>query len=423
MTATIQHEYLAIHAGDILRQSQALDIPEKATDEQGPVEMDLPDLHHLALRGIIRRQVYERNKYPWVLGVLSQANDNRLYIPRGSSYQSKESTRFYRVIKELREGSGAISELPELSPILEEWRNIDGFNGNLSTLDIQRNLNARASQAFCPLITMLRCPDGATYYIAQMSLALYAFGEQADAEAIAWLVAVANNGTMRDIEPPNIHRFTDFSHFPKLNKSHIEDLLVYAQDSYSAYVSARVNCDKGPEPRAMMKYKYEICIAQEADSVASWLEKAWPDIPLTFAQFVESWTELEFKYTDVAKAWEYLGPELQRLSRNLACRIMSSLSKMRRENSATSVAMPCWPLKELCILRSPPSQRQEQLLKFHGQLFKLHGQLFKIHGYLLKLRASPGLRTTFHVLPRCFEIAVEKLRSLPKILGCQSPRD
>lgn len=274
LTATIQHEYLAIQAGDILRQSQALDIPEKAIDKQGLVEMDLPDLHHLALRGIIRRQVYERNKYPWALGVLSQANDDRLYMPRGSSYQSKESTRVYRVIKELREGSGAISELPELSPILEEWRNIDGFNGNMSTLDIQRNLNAHASQVFGPLITMLRCPDGAADYIAQLSLALYAFGEQADAEAIAWLVAVANNGTMRDIEPPNIHRFTDFSHFPKLNKSHIEDLLVYAQDSYSAYVSARVNCDKGPKPRARMKYKYEICIAQEADSVASWLEKA-----------------------------------------------------------------------------------------------------------------------------------------------------
>ncbi|KID60497.1 uncharacterized protein G6M90_00g066920 [Metarhizium brunneum] len=343
LTATIQHEYLAIHAGDILRQSQALDIPEKATDEQGLLEMDLPDLHHLALRGIIRRQVYERNKYPWVLGVLSQANDDRLYIPRGSSYQSKESTRVYRVIKELREGSGAISELPELSPILEEWRNIDGFNGNLSTLDIQRNLNAHASQAFGPLITMLRCPDGATYYIAQMTLALYAFGEQADAEAIAWLVAVANNGTMRDIEPPNIHRFTDFSHFPKFNKSHIEDLLSYAQDSYSAYVSARVNCDKGPKPRARMKYKYEICIAQEADSVASWLEKAWPDVPLTFAQFVESWTELEFKYTDVAKVWECLGPELQRLSQNLVLSdyvqsLEDEAEKLRNECSNANLA-------------------------------------------------------------------------------------
>lgn len=322
LTATIQHEYLAIHAGDILRQSQVLDIPENATDERGQVEVHLPDLHHLALRGIIRRQVYERNTHPSAERVLSQANDNRFYMPRGSSYQSKESTRVYRVIKELREGSGAISELPELSPILEEWRNIEGFNGTLSTLNIQRNLNADASQAFCPLITRLRCSDGAIDYIAQLSLALHAFGEQANTEAIAWLVALANNGTMRDIEPPKVDRFTAFRPFQHLDKSHMEDLVAVAQDSYSTYVSTygptRVNCDKKRKSRPMEMDEYEICIAQEADSVASWLEKAWPDIPLTFARFVESWTELEVKYTDVVKAWECLGPELQRLLQNLS---------------------------------------------------------------------------------------------------------
>ncbi|KAG8409573.1 hypothetical protein J3459_017399 [Metarhizium acridum] len=321
LTATIQHEYLAIHAGDILRQSQALDIPENATGEQSQVEMDLPDLHHLALRGIIRRQVYERNKYPSDLRVLSQANDNRLYIPRGSSYQSEASIRVYRVIKELREGSGTISELPELSPILQKWQDIDGFNATMSTLDIQRNLNADASQVFCPLITRLRCPDGVTDSITQLSLALYAFGEKADTEVIAWLVALANNCTMRDIEPPKVDRFTGFNPFQKPNKSHTEDSVVAVQNSYSTWESTRVNGDKKhkslhTEPCDIEEYDF--CIAQEAESVASWLEKAWPDIPLTLAGFVGSCNELELKILDLTKTWEFLGPELQRLSQNLS---------------------------------------------------------------------------------------------------------
>ncbi|KJK86639.1 hypothetical protein H633G_09508 [Metarhizium anisopliae BRIP 53284] len=313
LTATIQHEHLAIYAGDILRQSQALNIPENATDEESEVEMDLPDLNHLALRGITRRQIYERNTYHSDLIVLSQANDDKLYMPRGSRYHSKESIYVYRVIKELREGSGTILEPCALSSILQKWRVIDGFNDTLRTLDIQRDLNADTSQVFGPFIARLRSLDGTTDYNTQLTLALHAFGKKADMKVIAWLVALAKNCAIRDIEPPKVDRFTDFNPSQRLKMSQTTNLVVSAQDSHSTYIS-----NQSRRTKPLKINDYDFYISQEAEKVASWLENAWPDIPLTRPVFEESCNELDLKYVNSTKTWATLGPELQRLSQNLS---------------------------------------------------------------------------------------------------------
>ncbi|KID59359.1 hypothetical protein MAN_10771, partial [Metarhizium hybridum] len=99
--------------------------------------------------------------------------------------------------------------------------------------------------------------------------------------------------------------------------SQARNLVVFAQNSQATYVS---NCDKtrkSPCTKQLKIDEYDFCISQEAEKLASWLESAWPDIPLTRLRFEKSCNELELKYVNSAKTWKRLGPELQRLSQNL----------------------------------------------------------------------------------------------------------
>lgn len=318
LTATIQHEQLAILAGDILRQSRALDIPENATENQCPVETDFPKLHHLALRGIIRRQIYERTKNFSDTELLSQANDSKVYTMRGSNPRSKESNRVYRTIRQLREETVDIQSLQPLSSILKKWPVMDGFKNTFSTLDVQRNLSADASEAFGPFIRRITMmSNSATDYVTQLSLALFAFSEKANKSLIAWLVALASNGILRSIELPDVERFTDFNFFQRLKTSQIKKLVESAKDHYSTYVPDR---SKGRNPRRRKlpsEDEYDSCVSQEAEAVACWLEKEWPSIPVTRPQFEESCDKLELIYLNSTKVWTCLGSELQRLSQNL----------------------------------------------------------------------------------------------------------
>jgi hypothetical protein len=332
LTATIQHEQLAIHAGDILRQSQTLDIPEKkATDKGSRVEMELPDLHHLALRGIIRRQLYERRNTPSDLELLSLANESKEYIPRITELMG--SIRVYRAIRELREGSGRIPELDDLGTILQSWPVIDGFTNTCGRLNIHQSLNAEASQAFGPFIKSLVSSDGTKDYIAQLRLALLAFCPKINTEVIVWMVAFANNCTLRDIEPPKADRFTDFNPVQRLGMSHIMDMVESAQDSHATYIFNY--CQNLTSPRTKKpadETEYELGIVREAKRLTSWLKKAWPDIPLTQSGFETACKALKLRYVNPVRTWTRIGPELNCMSQHFALSVyLKSVKKAARE--------------------------------------------------------------------------------------------
>ncbi|ATY61665.1 very large low complexity [Cordyceps militaris] len=318
LTATVQHEQLAIHAGDILRQSRALATFDSSTKNQEASKNLLPDMSSLSLRGILRRQIYERIEHPSDIELLSQVSQNELYRQRGAD--SEENVRVYRSVKQLRNESSKLTLAQSLYPMLKKWQSFDGFNDSLdtlNTLDIARILNAEASEMFGPLIGRLRSSsDVAQDHIAQLSVALFVFGTDRSANAVEWLAAIGSNSLLREIQPPDIERFSSIGVDQGFNKSAIRKLVVSCQDNYAVYLSADKVARKARSAVAATADAYDYKIKQEAESIASWLSSVWPNVPL-IDQFHLRCNELGLEVLG-ENTWTFLEPELQRLSQNHA---------------------------------------------------------------------------------------------------------
>ncbi|KAM3508890.1 hypothetical protein MY11210_006533 [Beauveria gryllotalpidicola] len=318
LTATVQHEQLAIHAKDILLQSQALDsFYESKSNED--MTGSPPAWNHLALRGILRRQVYERVKHPSDLELLAQASQNTVYHPRGLDFQADESRRVYSGVKQLRERSSKIPPSQSLYRLLKKWQVIDGFSDAFDTLDVSRNLGIETSQAFGPLIQLLTSsPNVASDHMAQLSMALFLFGPNRSAKVTEWLVAIGSNASLQAIKPPRLERLTQFSPDQGFDESAIKQLVISCQESYVRYMSQAGAIRKARRAAAPNLELYNHGIEQEAQRIASWLESAWPDLPLTDRRFIKGCDELGLKIVSAKKIYFSLEPELQRMAQSRA---------------------------------------------------------------------------------------------------------
>ena len=317
LTSTIQHEQLAVHAADILRQSQALDMLNGSANAQDTIDLQLPDLNPLSLRGILRRQVYERITHPSDVELLSRASESHVYHPRGAEFRAKESTRVYRSIKQLRARSGEFPQPQSLRRMLQKWRSFDGFNDTFDMLDIARNLSIQTSKAFGPLVKLFTSSsDIALDHMTQLSFALFVFGTQRSAKAIEWLGAIGSHVDLQSIAPPEIEMFVHFESECGLDEPTIESLVISCQESYPSYLSSGGVGRKLRRAVALNVQMYDRHVQQDAESIASWLGNAWPDIPISRAQFHEECSELKLKVVSVKKVRTFLEPELQRLSQN-----------------------------------------------------------------------------------------------------------
>ncbi|KAJ4148394.1 hypothetical protein LMH87_002867 [Akanthomyces muscarius] len=317
LTSTIQHEQLAVHAADILRQSQALDVLNGSANAQDTLQLQLPDLSVLSLRGILRRQVYERITHPSDIELLSRASESHVYHPRGTEFQARESTRVYRSIKQLRARSGEFPKPQSLRRMLKNWRSFDGFNDTFDMLDIARNLSIETPKAFGPLVKLLSSSSDITLdHMAQLSFALFVFGKQRSAKAIKWLAAIGSRIDLQSIAPPKIDMFAHFEPECGFDELAIEMLVISCQESYPSYLSSGGVGRKLRRAVAPSLQMYEGHVQQDAENIASWLGNAWPDIPLSRAQFNEECNRLNLKVVSLKKVWTCLEPELQRLSQN-----------------------------------------------------------------------------------------------------------
>ncbi|KAM3439603.1 hypothetical protein MY4824_002595 [Beauveria thailandica] len=338
LTATIQHEQLAIHATDILLQSQALDSFYESKSNEDMTGTP-PGWSHLALRGILRRQVYERVKHPSDLELVAQAKQNTLYRPRGTDFQADESKRVYSAVKQLRKGSSKIPPSQSLHPMLKKWQVFDGFSDAFNTLNISRNLSIETCQAFGPLIQLLTSsPNVASDHMAQLSMALFLFGTNRSAKVIEWLVAIGSNISLQAIEPPRIQRLAQFYPDQELDGSVMKQLIISCQESYAKYMSHMGPSRKARRAAAPNLELYNHGIEQDAQRIASWLESAWPDdLPLTDRLFIKGCDGLELTIVSAKKTYIFLEPELQRLAQNRALseyiRLLEAVAQLIRNDS------------------------------------------------------------------------------------------
>ncbi|TQV93180.1 P-loop containing nucleoside triphosphate hydrolase [Cordyceps javanica] len=317
LTATIQHEQLATLAADILRQSQSLAVFDGPKDSQEKNVESLPSVDCLSLRGMVRRQVYERIRHSSDIDLLSQASQSDDYCQRGTEFGAEGNLRVYRSVKQLRQKSSKLPPPGTLHLILKKWRSFDGFDNTFDTLDIARILSAEASQVFGPIIGLLRASsEVAADHMAQLNLALFVFSSGCSADIADWLVAVGSYSGLRALTPPDIERFVNIGPDQGLSKSAIRKLVVSSQDDYTIYLSGDKASRRARQAVAATEESYDVKMEQDAKNIASWLKDTWPDVPVRSSRFYQGCQELELKVLDKKKAWVFLKPELLRLSQN-----------------------------------------------------------------------------------------------------------
>ncbi|KAK2596613.1 hypothetical protein QQS21_006289 [Conoideocrella luteorostrata] len=318
LTATIQHEELANIAENILEQSHVL---QKFDTSGGSFDNDsIVDTspYHLNLRGIIRRQIYERIKCPSDSVLLSIGLEDAIYAARDRENASDKSIRVYQAIKALLDQCMEVPELPELKPMLERWEVVGRFGDMIKALNIQMLLEGDLPHTWGSYMQAFRSPNASKDCKSQLSLALLAFSQKCDQRIVSWLVTLAKYAALQDIEPPRDRTFTGFRLSEEPKRGHLKKFIKTNQDKYATFASRSGNGKKVRDGKLSIK-KYDTSISSEAECIADLLIDQWPDVPSTLSEFeMLCKEELDLEYVDPSKAWTGVHAELQRLSDNLS---------------------------------------------------------------------------------------------------------
>ncbi|RSL78521.1 hypothetical protein CEP52_017624, partial [Fusarium oligoseptatum] len=203
-----------------------------------------------------------------------------------------------------------------LSPLVEKWSNIGGFEDAFLAVDIETLLDIEISQSWGSFVQACRRSSQLQTYDVYFLLALLAFGTKPDMNIVQWLVALYRSPVLRDVEAPRHSCFSNFRVFEEPSRNGIRSLILAKQLLYDDYFLP------GWKKRARNKKKvtadqYEKIQMDEATHIASRVMEAWPHPPHLVDELERSVEDLTLEYTDLNKAWEILGPELQRLLHNL----------------------------------------------------------------------------------------------------------
>ncbi|KAL2761066.1 hypothetical protein ACRALDRAFT_1045793 [Sodiomyces alcalophilus JCM 7366] len=326
LTATVQHEGLAGLASSILKQSRRLETFRMTTgaspgapDIASGVE-DVDTGCHLALRGLIRRQIYERINFPSDTAILAKAAQVAAYTPEDRARASKQSCRVYQTVKALRASADGVPALPELTSLLQNWDTMGGFNHDLPAVDIPLLLEGDMS-AIWPSMAQSCRQVGISDSCNSIAfrLALLAYGEETDMALVRWLVALAKHARLREIEPPGHASYNAFRPFEGPSLDSLKGLLLTNQLDNFGHGHPAETKRKKKNRKFLSREEYISEVDDEASRIASLLLDMWPRMPLSDDEFqglVEG-LSLKFGFIDPRTAWPLLNVELHRLSKNL----------------------------------------------------------------------------------------------------------
>ncbi|RSM02017.1 hypothetical protein CDV31_011100 [Fusarium ambrosium] len=316
LTMTIQHEGLAPLVDRIVLRSEELETFDQTSKMRNEFKLKWDDdsVESLRLRGRIRRQVYERVCFPVDSAVLHAAAKAFPYSP-AEHPASKESCQTYQTIRALQELTSGISHLPRLTPIVEQWEVMAGFDHVAVGFGIRDILESDISDLWGLFVqTCLKNaiePAGA--YDAHFRLALLAFNSKTDMRIVSWLMALCKNSALREFEPPDEESFAGFRAFEAPSETTLRELILVKQLTYEDW------------PRAVSweglvitkEQHYDIQVAEAASIASAIVNKGGPGTLLSLDDFKELVRGLPIERIDLEMAWQNIQPELQRLSRNL----------------------------------------------------------------------------------------------------------
>ncbi|KAH7009622.1 hypothetical protein EDB80DRAFT_838411 [Ilyonectria destructans] len=366
LTMTIQHEEFAFLVDSILLQSQKLETFEGEAGMDCQLGRQIATLDRLGRRGRIRRQLYERVYFPSDVEALSSSPQLFPCDSKEQSRTSKESCRVYRTISALGTDADDISNLASLSPLMEEWAFIGGFEDSLLTMNIGVLvlLDIDISQSWGSLVLACQRTGQSQDYDAYFILALLAFGTRVDPKVVQWLVALYRSTVLRHIEVPRHSSFLDFRVFEEPSRDTVQSLILAKQPLYDDVFPPGWR-EKTSNKIKVTPDRYQKVQMDEAAHITSSVMQAWPHTPRSADEFERLFEDLTLERIELGEAWEVLGPELVRLSDNRDLskylrRLEEAAARLHQQQSAEQhkTQKEIWELKPMRLTTTPTAYSQ-----------------------------------------------------------------
>ncbi|VUC34642.1 unnamed protein product [Clonostachys rosea] len=321
LTATIQHEGLAPIVEMILRQSRKLEMFQVTTSEAPKMDAEGEPLGHLGLRGLIRRQIYERINSSSDSSTLSRAAQWIPYRPKlwgaGANGYS-----VYQIVKDLSGEADEIPKLVKLSSLFRGEEIVGGFQPPFENLMLQEVLHADIIAIWGKVVQTCRKQDSTNIFTLPLLLALLAMDkEPGRMKMVLWLVAIAKHARLQQISPPQSTTYSQFQLFEKPNKNVLVMRILERQSDHIRYLDTIQTKKRSKSARSLSNFTTKQKV--EAEEIAQLLVDQWPNTPGTATQLQAMVAKFSFEIIDINKAWDGLKLEVQRLSRNheLSCYI------------------------------------------------------------------------------------------------------
>ncbi|UZP43159.1 hypothetical protein NXS19_010975 [Fusarium pseudograminearum] len=363
LTMSIQHEELSSLVESILLQSKQLESVSKKDAENPSIPSPeiVPSL--LYRRGRIRRQLYERVSFPSDIDALTSASKPFPYDP-SKDMKAKDDCRVYQTVRALKAHSNDLPKLRGLTSLVEELKDIGGFEDILTATDIETLVSGQIPQLLGPLVQFSRRNNQSPSYDAHFLLALVASNIDIDLNVIQWLIAIHKTTELRDVETPEHSHFSGFRAFEKPSTDSMKSLILANQPSHSEF---RLVGKNGVRKRTKLTADgYKEIQMEHTGYIASRVLNTWPHPPHSNDQFEILLTDLAHRYIDHSKAWKSLEPELNRLSRNFDLstylkQLDEAASRLHRQQSSEQIdtVKAIWRSKPSRLSIPPLTQSQD----------------------------------------------------------------
>ncbi|KPM43238.1 hypothetical protein AK830_g3340 [Neonectria ditissima] len=314
LTMTIQYEGFGPLVEGILQQSEKLETFQVTAEVQPEVEFEDVAMDHLNLRGLIRRQIYERIRSTSDSWTLNEAAQVFPYKPRDRSNKTGDC-QIYQVVNLLCKKPDELPKLAKLVPLFQNQEMIGGFQHAFENINVQELLDADIIAIWGKVVQICRNKSVSVKYDRLFLLALLALQrEPAGMKLVFWLAALATNSRLRDIIPPQSSIYRLFEAFEAPSKDKLSACILEHQLDYSGYLNTLWT--KRAKKSARAQHDFETKQRHGAEKVTQMLVNRWPSAPGTSHELRDMLDESILECVDIDKAWEGLKFEINRLSRN-----------------------------------------------------------------------------------------------------------
>ncbi|RSL92517.1 hypothetical protein CEP52_013761 [Fusarium oligoseptatum] len=402
LTMSIQHEGLAPLVDSIALRSADLETfaptaPTPETEEEFEFGCDDDAIKRLCLRGRIRRQIYERVCFPEDSQALQAATPTVHYSPISLTKQSRQA---FQTTRALQEPTPGVSRFSELTPVVQQWETIGGFDKATVGVDIRAILDLNMPELWGSFVRacLSKVSNSAGAYDEHFQLALLAFDSETDMNVVSWLVALSKNPALRAFQPPKRPEcedfnsfdpskplaFTGFHVFEAPSEETLTTLVLNKQPAYEDWLENMAEDDTSEDDTSeddtsedytseddtseeenaeLNSEQYYALQAEEAAKIASLIVHEGPGVLLSTQEFEKLAQELSIECINLEIAWENIQPELQRLSYNLELSVyllqVDEAAKEIRQHQTPAVSErhdKIWSCKPATLTSLKPSQ-------------------------------------------------------------------